>query len=394
VRVGIDASNLRAGGGRTHLAALLGAAAPGPYGITHVTVWGARDTLAQLPRAPWLTLTSEPALEGGLVSRLLWQRFVLARRAARTCDVLFVPGGSYSGPFRPFVTMSRSLLPFQSHELRRYGRTPMTLKLWLLRLGQTATVRRADGVIFLNDYARRAVLEVTGPPSGATVVVPHGVHPAFFLEPRPQRSPAEFGPGRPFRLLYVSTVDMYKHQWHVVEAVAALRAQNVPVSIELAGAAYAPALARLRAAIAKADPAGAFVSYAGPLPHASLARRYHEADAFVFASTCENMPNILLEAMAAGLPIACADRGPMPSVLGDGGVYFDPEQPESLTAAIGRLFANPALRAQLAGTAHQRARSYSWATTAERTWSFLAEVYAAHGARRRARDAAGHGVTA
>ena len=35
------------------------------------------------------------------------------------------------------------------------------------------------------------------------------------------------------------------------------------------------------------------------------------------------MPNTLVEAMASGLPIACSDRGPMPEVLGDGGVLFD-----------------------------------------------------------------------
>jgi glycosyltransferase involved in cell wall biosynthesis len=46
------------------------------------------------------------------------------------------------------------------------------------------------------------------------------------------------------------------------------------------------------------------------------------------------MPNILLEAMAAGLPIACSNRGPMPEVLGTAGLYFNPENPAEIACAI------------------------------------------------------------
>ena len=47
----------------------------------------------------------------------------------------------------------------------------------------------------------------------------------------------------------------------------------------------------------------------------------------IFASSCESSSCVLIENMASGLPIACSNRGPMPEVLKDGGVYFDPEKP-------------------------------------------------------------------
>lgn len=380
MRVGVDASNLRAGGGVTHLAELLKAADPPAAGITGITVWGGSWTLDQLPRAPWLTRAHQPALDAALPRRQWWQRFELQALAASSCDLLFSPGGAYAGAFRPFVTMSRNLLPFQAEERRRYGASWMHLKLVLLRRAQAATLRRADGVIFLNEYAQRCVTGTTGPLRGLARVIPHGVDDVFRRPPRAPRRIDACSARDPFRLLYVSTVDAYKHQWHVVDAVSRLRREGVPVTLRLIGSGRPASLARLRAITARIDPAGDLVRYDGGVPHAQLPAAYHEADAFVFASSCENMPNILLEAMAAGLPIACARRGPMPDMLGDAGVYFDPEQPEDIASALRGLIGDPAQRLSLATEAHRRAAGFSWQRCASETLSFLRAVATRAGA--------------
>jgi glycosyltransferase involved in cell wall biosynthesis len=382
MQVGIDASNLRAGGGITHLVELLGAGDPQRHGIDHVLVWCGQAMRNRLPVRTWLDAIHVPALDGGLVSRLWWQwRALGPAAAARGIDVLFLPGGSYGGGFHPFVTMSRSLLPFEAAERRRYGVSAMGLKMLLLRAGQAATFRKADGVLFLNAYARDVVATATGALPGRTAIVPHGVSDTFRLAPRPQEPAAAFGAERPFRLLYVSNVEPYKHQWHVVDAVARLRRRGLPIALELVGYSYPMARPRLDAALASADPEGGAIRYTGPAAHAELVRHYHEADAFVFASSCENMPNILLEAMAAGLPIACADRGPMPGVLGDAGVYFDPERPATIEAALDRLFGDATLRATLAERAHRRADAFSWRRCADETFAFLAGLAPAGTAR-------------
>ena len=82
--------------------------------------------------------------------------------------------------------------------------------------------------------------------------------------------------------------------------------------------------------------------------------------------------------VAAGLPIACAERGPMPSVLGDAGLYFDPEVPQSIAAAVERLYRDAELRRDLATRAFHRARQYSWARCARETFAFLNAVDARH----------------
>lgn len=374
MRLGIDGSNIRAGGGVTHLVELLRALEPHEHGIERVLVWGGRRLLAQLPERAWLQRTHEPLLDRPLPYRLLWQQTRLSALAQRGCDLLFVPGGTYTGPFTPFVTMSRNLLPFVPEERQRYGLSWTRLRLHLLERSQTASFQRASGVIFLTATARQVVEQRTGPLPGQVAIVPHGVADAFRRRPTPQLEFAAYSRRQPFRWLYVSEIDVYKHQWHVVEAVAQLRRQGVPVALELVGAAYPEALRRLQAVIMRVDPGGEFIQYRTYVPYAQLAGYYHQADGFVFASSCENMPNILVEAMAAGLPIACSTRPPMPEILGDAGEYFDPEQPEAIARALYCLMTDPTLRGWCATRAYERAKGYSWARCARETFVFLTEV--------------------
>lgn len=374
MRIAIDASSIQAGGGMTHLSELLNAAQPARQGIESVAVFGSGHTLQRLPRKPWLRAVPEPMLDRRLPHRLFWQRFVSARSVRRRCDILLVPGGTYSGSFEPFVTMSQNLLPFEPSERRRFGLSWPRVRYTLLEKSQGATFRRANGLIFLTRTARETVERRTGSLPGQVAIVPHGIAERFRQEPRAQRPLSEYSPSRPFRWLYVSIVNLYKHQWHVSKAVAALRGEGLPLTIDLVGPAYAPALRGLREVLEVVDPAGDFIRYHGQVAHSEVADWYHSADGFVFASSCENMPIILLEAMASGLPIASSDRGPMPEVLGDAGVYFGPEDPRSIAEALHSLMEDASLREQYAWAAYRRAQQYSWERCARETFSFLAQV--------------------
>lgn len=382
MRVGIDASNLRGGGGITHLRALLASTDPERDGIDRITVWGSRGTLAEIPERPWLDCVHEPALEGALPSRTLWRHRTLPRLAQSCCDVLFAPGGTITGGFRPAVTMSRNLLPFDFREMRRYFPSWIFLRTLLLRGSLSRSFRQADGVIFLTEHARQRVVEVAGSLAAKTTIISHGIDERFLQKPREQRPIPSYSPDAPFRILYSSIVDLYKHQWEVVDAVSTLRREGFAVTLELVGPQYPPALRLVELAIERNN-AASFVSCKGIVPHAELHASYHSADMFVFASTCENLPNILLEAMAAGLPIACSDRGPMPEVLGDGGVYFDPTEPSRIADALRTLLLSPERRSDYASRAFERAQGLSWERCARETWEFIRQVATQRSERRR-----------
>ena len=101
--------------------------------------------------------------------------------------------------------------------------------------------------------------------------------------------------------------------------------------------------------------------------------------------TCENRvlatsgsvcpaPNILLEAMSSGLPVACSSRGPMPEVLGPDGVFFDPENREEISMALKKLIEDRDLRIRNASSAHERALAYSWERCASDTFAFIRRI--------------------
>jgi glycosyltransferase involved in cell wall biosynthesis len=377
--IGIDASNIRGGGGVTHLIEFLRAVQSEELDIDRVVVWGGKPTLNALEAQPWLLKRNPPALDKGLLHRTLWQRYRLSQAARdEGCDVLFVPGGSYAGDFHPIVTMSQNLLPFEVNELMRYGCSWITLQIILLRLIQTRSFRNADGVLFLTEYARDVVLRVTGRLSGKISIVPHGINPRFSKEPKIQLDITEYDHSHPYRVLYVSVISQYKHQWHVVEAVAALRQKGLPVVLDLVGPAYPPALKRLTDVIDCYDINRAWVNYYGEIPFNELHLKYAQADLGLFASSCENMPNILLETMASGLPISCSNRGPMPEVLGAAGVYFDPESVNDIARALSELITSPKLRTELAQASYERAQQYSWQLCAKGTFKFLMTVAHQH----------------
>lgn len=373
--LGIDASNIRSGGGVTHLVELLGAARPEKYSFSKVIVWSKQSTLDSIPDRLWLEKAHLPVFEKGLINRIMWQRFHLSHLVRQgRCDLLFVPGGSYAGKFHPIVSMSQNMLPFEWRELRRYGWSLLTLKFLLLRLTQSKTFKNADGLIFLTQYVQDAVSEVVQRKTGKNAVVPHGINERFFGKNRIQKTIDLYSPDQPYRIIYVSIVDMYKHQWYVAEAVAKLRKSGLPVELILVGPSYPRALNWLNSTLTRVDPENEFIRYVGSVPYAQLHDHYAQADLCLFASSCENLPNILLEGMASGLPIVCSNKGPMPEVLGDAGIYFDPEHSTEIAEALKKMIESPEMRTKLAKRSYQRVQRYSWERCADETFNFLGRV--------------------
>lgn len=370
--IGIDASNIRGGGGLTHLIELLRIANPLKHDFDQIIVWGEKATLSMLDDHSWLRKQEISDFYNGFMQRTIFQCFYLTKAAQNAyCGVIFVPGGSYVGSFNRVVTMSQNLLPFQMTELRRYGLTLFTLKLLLLRLVQSYSFRKSDGVIFLTKYAKQAVLIATGKLHGKFCIIPHGINPRFLREPKPQFPIDDYDDDNPYRVLYVSIIDQYKHQWNLIDAIGSLRKMGLPIVLDLVGPSYIPALNRMKASMTSFDDNQLWVNYHGIVPFNELHHIYDRANLGVFASSCENMPMILMETMASGLPIACSNMGPMPEILGEKGVYFHPERSEEIFRALHYLIKSPQLRKEIAQDSYERSQQYTWQRCADETFGFL-----------------------
>ncbi|GAB2862219.1 glycosyltransferase family 4 protein [Streptomyces deserti] len=221
-------------------------------------------------------------------------------------------------------------------------------------------LRSAAGVIALTDTQAAFLTDTYRVPADRLHVVPNGVSEAYFM---PAREPA---PG-PLNLLYVGRLGVQKNVARLLDALHLTR-QDVRLRIvgdgELRG--------RLQEQAGRLGLVN--VEFSGGLLGADLVKAYADADAFVLASDKEGMPLVVLEAMAAGLPVVATDVPGTRELVRGTGLLTAPE-PAALAAALDSVAADLALRARLARAGAEHARAYSWETVARQ----VEDVYAKAG---------------
>lgn len=370
--LGINASRARSGGAVAHLKGILNSDVIQRCGFDAVHIWCPLDLAAVLPCDERIMVHSPHGVKQGLLLCLFWEKFQLPKALRKKgCSILLnVDAGSICR-FQPSVSISQDMLSFEPDEMGRFPLSLSWLRLLILRYVQSTTLRTSRGVIFLTNYAAETAQRFSGKLSDF-VLVPHGVDSVFFKSRRPEKGAVQTP--KTFRFIYVSNALPYKHQWKVIEAISLLRIDGIDARLELVGGGQGPACARMKQAVKNFDPHNEFVTLHEFLPQQDLPKHYESADIFIFASSCENMPITLIEAMAAGLPIACSDYGPMPEVLQDAGVYFDPLEAMSIARALKKLISSQKLRASLAGKAVKLASQYSWQRCSEETLGYLIKV--------------------
>jgi len=325
--------------------------------------------LAQtLPSGGAVEVESPPFPSRGPFARALWIRTHLPAwlREVRA-DVLFCPGGylaARGARFKTAVTF-QNMLPFALRERRRYPLGYSRTRYWLLEKMQRASLRRADLAICISQYARQVVDERVPRRRGRTVVIPHGIDSHFTRAAQTARpAPFEY-------VLYVSVLNYYKAQVEVVEAWAELkRRRPTAEKLVLAGFDRWPYARQVHERIAQLGLKDDVV-VAGEIPYLELPAWYAHAKVNLFASSCENCPFILLEAMGSGQPMLSSNYPPMPELAGSGADYFDPYNPAGLAELLHRYLDDAVLRAGMGARAAGQSRQYTWERAATATWEQL-----------------------
>lgn len=368
ITIGVDASRSKSGGALAHLVGIIGCTPTPPEGVLCVHLWAPDLLLQRLPDLPWLVKHLCFPPETPMLKQLAWQRNILpSELRASGCDIAFNTDAGTVNSFRPAVTLSQDLLAFEPGERQRFGLTRARARQEMLRRLAVRSLRRSEGAIFLSQHAQKTVSQVTGPLRNVRIVA-HGVNEAFRYS-GPRRALSE-----PIRCVYVSEAAVHKHNWNVVRAIRLLREEGMNVSLELAGGGRGRPLERLTRQIEQDDPRHEFVQRLGVVPNDRIPQLLRDADVFIFASSCESLPVTLLEALASAIPIASSNRGPMPETAQDAAVYFDPEKPAEIAAAIRTISGTPGLAARLSNRGRERASEYVWGRCAEETWAHLVHV--------------------
>ncbi|NDY83488.1 glycosyltransferase family 4 protein [Orrella sp. NBD-18] len=373
LKVAVDASRVRSGGGVAHLIGILDLERIDLFGIAEIHLWSYQKLLDAVPDKPWLIKHHPPETEASLPRQLLWQAIQLEKEIKQAgCQILFSADASTVCRFSPMVALSQNMLPYEEGIMPLYGFSKDRLRQAFILEVQKRAFKFADASIFLTQHAATRIQLYSGNLPAYTVI-PHGVGEVFKQSPVTSTWPEQNQ--RPIHCLYVSPILEYKHQWVVVQAIKRLRDQGLDVTLTLLGGGGLRARQRLARQIEISDPDHQFVEVLEFLPHEEIPRRIAAADIFIFASGCETFGISLLEAMAVGVPIACSNQSSLPETLQDGGEYFNPRDDASIAQALKTLIDDPAKRAHLAARARKLSESYSWSRCASETWRYIVQTY-------------------
>jgi glycosyltransferase involved in cell wall biosynthesis len=185
-----------------------------------------------------------------------------------------------------------------------------------------------------------------------------GVDSSLFRPERPGRAALRRALGwsaDDLVVTYVSRIAPEKNVDYLADALAIVAARRPDVRILLVG--DGPTRPALQARI------GSFAHFAGYRQGEDLADHYAASDIFAFCSLTETFGNVVLEAMASGLPVVALRAGGVGETIqsGETGVLVDPSAPpESLAEALVGLIDGVEERKRMAGAARKYAISQSW----------------------------------
>lgn len=370
MKILVNALSARLGGGQTYLINL----------FEHLPVANDLELLVYAPDSLRLPeharikrcITRWPTTNP--IARAFWERFILPGILRReSVDVLFCPGGTINTvPPKgcKTVTMFRNMMPFDPGVRKRLPLGLQRIRNWLLERIMLKSMAAADLTIFISNHAR-GVIEARIRLKKA-VTIPHGINRAFRVQGQQLVRPKIAPPGA--YLLYVSRFDVYKHHHEVVGAYVRLpEPLRKRFKLLLAGECDMPEARRVKELISRLGLQGQ-VSVLGPIPYGDLPALYAHAHLALFASSCENCPNILLEALAAGRPVLSSNVMPMPEFGGDAVAYFSPFDAEDIKAAILKVLEDDQYAGELASAALKRSEQYDWLVTAATTWQCISEL--------------------
>ena len=254
-------------------------------------------------------------------------------------------------------------------------------KLWLAR----ATNGCFDAMIANSQAGCDFEREQQGVPAPTLHVIPNGVDIDRFHPGRADELRDELG--LPHDVLVVGMIAHFRsnkdHQTYI-NAAAKVLAQHPDAIFVCAGDQdgtgpehHFGIAQRLATSLGIAER----VHFLGP--RGDVDRLYRMLDIKVLATHFEGTPNVVLEAMATGLPTVVTDVSDNRRVVEDGttGYLVPPQDAEALADKIGALIASPALREELGNAARQRAEvEYSTQTLGERTAKVYLDVLKRKGA--------------
>ncbi len=237
------------------------------------------------------------------------------------------------------------------------------------------SVARADYIVADSENTKNDLVCLLDADPDRVSVIPGGVDSRF--QPAPQSAVADvrrtYGLEHPY-VLAVGVIEPRKNFPRLIEAFARFRRQaDQPYQLVIAGGKGWLSDETYREAERSAFASD--IRFTGYVPDAHLPALYSGARVFAYPSLYEGFGLPVLEAMACGTPVVCANTSSLPEFAGDAAYLVPPEDPGAIASALETVCGEDGLRNQLHQRGCERARAYRWERSAERLLELYDRVY-------------------
>jgi len=356
----IDACSTSFGGGLTYLIEFLNNSSNEDYNFEIIC---SQKITEKLPKSSKIKLINHPFLNKGIIHRLFFQFFMIDKFINSNALILMSLNGDYLGKFSPHIGVCQNMLLYE--EEKTMGMSILDkLKFKLLKIRQIKSFNSSKGVIFLSKHASNTVLPLIKTKNNE--IINFGISDRFKYESR------EMHRIKPFKLLYVSTIHTYKNQLNLIKGVEILIKSGINIELTLVGPIINKSYwNKIASKISQINNGVNYIKHIDFIDHEKIHNVYNSNDLFLFPSTCENMPNILIEAMASKIPILSSNFEPMPEFLKDNALYFDPNCILSIKDQILFAINNYDKLIVNAENAYKDLKYYTWKKNFSKTISFI-----------------------
>jgi glycogen synthase len=219
-------------------------------------------------------------------------------------------------------------------------------------LAEGRVLRRADAVIVLTRPAAYSLLR-EGLPEDRIRVIPPGYDPDLFADAAQDPFPHLPRP----RVGYIGRISPQKDVGTLIEAFGMA---GVLAYLVIVGDGPDRQAAERQAS--GSAPLAGRVHFTGFLPHLKIPAVLQHIDVLVLATRYEELPSVLVEGMAAGLPVIASRVGRIPALVDHdvNGLLVPPGDPAALADAMTRVLGEPGTAARLAAAARGTAARYTW----------------------------------
>lgn len=262
-------------------------------------------------------------------------------------------------------------LTLPSFASRLFWRSKVALGRW-----------QADAIVTVSDYSRQGILKHFKTPPERVFVVGEASDPVFRVLPdsRPSEKLRDLGiTGDGRTVVYVGGFSPHKNLDSLVEAFAKIVSHpafsdvNLVMVGEYKKEVFHSCYALLKQLISKLGIASR-VTFTGYLPDEELVVLLNMASVLVLPSLIEGFGLPAVEAAACGCPVIATTSSPLPSLLGEGGIFVNPANLEELEAALIRVLESESLRERMREAGLKAAANLTWDAAARQMISLMKQV--------------------